>query len=68
MTLIQLFEFLNNNTPHEFYSNENELQQALMGNHKNELIGQMIKLIGERCQCQEVNCEIKREDASGSVS
>lgn len=67
MTLIQLFTFLNQNTPHSFFQSETELSAAIAGEHTNPLMGDMIRLIAERCHCSDINCEIKREDAVNAL-
>ncbi|MDX1812134.1 MAG: hypothetical protein R3240_09315 [Gammaproteobacteria bacterium] len=61
MTLIELFSYLNENTPHQFFSSEAELASAISGTHENPLMGQMIKLIAEKNQCTDINDEVKRE-------
>ena len=67
MTLVELFSFLNKNTPHCFYENETDLQNAIIGQHANSLMGEMIKMIAEKCSCQDIHCVIKREDVVNAL-
>lgn len=62
MTLIQLFSYLNEHTAHEFFKTPADLLAAMQGEHDNPLIGNMIHLIAKKCQCKNVDCELKRED------
>lgn len=62
MTLLQLFSFLNENTSYQFFSSEEELSNAISGQHENALVGNMVKLIAEKCGCENINCELKREE------
>lgn len=62
MTLLQLFDYLNKNTPYEFFQTEDVLSAALTGEHENALMGDMIRLIAEKSECKDIHCEIKREN------
>ena len=62
MTLLQLFDYLNKNTPYDFYQAEDELTAAIKGQHENALIGNMIQSIAEKCECSDIQCELKREN------
>lgn len=61
MTLLQLFSYLNENTPHRFFSTEDELAAAIAGQHESPLMGEMIRLIAEKNGCSDIHCELKRE-------
>ena len=62
MTLLQLFSYLNEHTPHEFFKEPADLLAAMTGEHSNPLMGNMVRLIAEKSKCENLDCELKRED------
>jgi len=62
MTLQELFEFLNENSPNEFITDSSPLSDAIKGKHENALMGEIISSIASGCGCDSIDSELKRED------
>ena len=68
MTLGELLEYLDKNTPHPFIpENKSALEAARNGTHPHELIAQLILAIADKGHCENEDSEVKREEVVNAI-
>ncbi len=68
MTLRELFVYLNDNTNYDFITESSPLEQAMKGQHENELIAEMISSIATKCECENADSPVLRQDVVLALS
>ena len=67
MTFQELFNYLNENTNHDFITDNSPLAEAMGGKHENKLIGDIISGVAKDCGCESVDHVIFRQDVIKAI-
>lgn len=67
MTFLELFTYMNENTPYDYITDTSPLAKAIHGQHENPLIAEVIVSVAKRCDCADVEKTILRQDVINAL-